>query len=47
MTIELKRSRFINSLMDALETPRSRAASACEIKSWVDESIFFLGIYLS
>lgn len=47
MTIELNRSRFNNSLMDALETPRSRAASACEIKSCADVSSFFFGIYLS
>jgi hypothetical protein len=44
MTIELKRSRFINSLMDALETPRSRAASACEIRSLAESFFFFVGI---
>jgi hypothetical protein len=31
-------------LIDALETPRSRAASACDIKSCT-ESTFFFGMY--
>jgi hypothetical protein len=42
----LSRPRFINSLIEALDTSRKRAASACDIKSCV-ESIFFFGMYLS
>lgn len=42
----LSRPRFINSLIEALETPRKRAASACEIKSAI-KSLFFNGILLS
>lgn len=44
MTIGVNRPRFISSLIDALDTSRKRAASACEIKSCVGSS-FFLGIH--
>ena len=41
----LSRPRFINSLIDALETSRSRAASACEIKSSMISLFFFVGTH--
>src|SRR5688500_9153921 len=43
----LSRPRFINSLIDALETLRRRAASACEIKSSADCVFFFFSTILS
>lgn len=44
----LSRPRFINSLIDALETARKRAASAWEIKSSVNcVFFFFFGTLLS
>ena len=38
------RSRLINSLIDALETFRRRAASACEIKSSVASIFLFFSM---
>lgn len=40
----LSRPRFINALMDALETSRRRAASACEIKSSIGSIFLFFGM---